>query len=93
MIVDVACGGYHTCTVTSTGSIFTWGCCILTGHVEQVLVLKPKLLQDLSSMGIVSVSANNYHTACVTKGEEVFTWGCGDYGKLGHGDERDQQTP
>ena len=31
--------------------------------------------------------------ACVTKAGDVFTWGNGSYGKLGHGDERHQNTP
>jgi alpha-tubulin suppressor-like RCC1 family protein len=84
IIVDVACGDYHTCVVTSTGSIFTWG---------NGTVWLPTRLQDLSSEGVVSVSAHHYHTACVTKAGEVFTWGRGEYGKLGHGDENDQQTP
>jgi alpha-tubulin suppressor-like RCC1 family protein len=91
-IVDVACGEYQTCAITSTGSIFTWGRGIASGHVEDVVV-KPKLLQDLSSKGVVSVSANDAHTACVTKAGEVFTWGSGMYGKLGHGDERNKKTP
>ena len=39
------------------------------------------------------MSANGYHTACVTKDGELFTWGEGQYGKLGHGDENDQETP
>jgi hypothetical protein len=53
----------------------------------------PRLLQDLSSKGVVSVSANHYHTAFVTKDGELFTCGKGEYGKLGHGDESDQKTP
>jgi alpha-tubulin suppressor-like RCC1 family protein len=90
--VDVACGWDHTCAVTSTGSILTWGdSSILTGHGTGTLL--PRVLQDLSSKGVVSVSANRYHTACVTKAGEVFTWGYGQYGRLGHGDETNQQTP
>ena len=88
IIVDVTCGHRYTCVVTSTGKIYTWG------HVfGKVTVLKPELLQDLSSKGVVSVSANEDHTACVTQAGEVCTWGYGCYGKLGHGDERNQETP
>ena len=39
------------------------------------------------------MGASSNHTACITKAGEVFTWGLGGYGKLGHGDETDQQTP
>ena len=94
MIVDVAVGWSHTCAVTSTGSILTWGYGIATGHGEGTTVLNPSLLQDLSSKGVISVSASYYHTVCITKAGEVFSWGGGDYGKLGHdGDETNQEIP
>jgi E3 ubiquitin-protein ligase HERC2 len=81
------CGQICTCAVTSTGSIFTWGFELSND------VLKPRLLQDLSSKGVVSVSAHYYHIACVTKTGQVFTWGNDYYGRLGHGDSRNQPTP
>ena len=96
VFVDMACGGSHTCAVTSTGSILTWGfgriVTGLGGWRENNIFLQPGLLQDLSSKCVVSVSANKYHTACVTKAGEVFTWGrCREqYGWLGHGDQNDQ---
>jgi alpha-tubulin suppressor-like RCC1 family protein len=71
--VDVACGKELTFAVTSTGSIFRCGYNgIVTGHVGE----GPRLLQDLSSKGVINVSANEHHTACVTKAVELFTWGC-----------------
>jgi alpha-tubulin suppressor-like RCC1 family protein len=97
VIVDVACGDYQTCVVTSTGSIFTWRDGLAIGHGASCIFLSPSLLQDLSSKGVVSVSASAYHnassTVCVTKSGEVFTWGHGRYGKLGHGDEINQESP
>ena len=89
------CGEKHTCAVNSTESILTWGKGIVTGHDDDqdYYVLTPRVLEDLSSKGVLSVSANAYHTAFVTKTGEVFTWGYGDYGKLGHGDGNDQETP
>ena len=68
--------------------------CIAIGRGSTVL--KPNLLLNLSSKGVVSVSANfynKYHTACVTKAGEVFTWSFGDDGQLGHGDQTGQETP
>ena len=43
VIVDVACGWRQTCAVTSTGSVFTWGDGITTGHGEGrgTIVLNP----------------------------------------------------
>jgi RCC1 and BTB domain-containing protein len=93
VIVEVASGNDHTCTVTSTGSIFLLGQAgtIVTGYDNNIVIKPPKPIQDLSSKGVVSVSAKYYHVACLTKAGEVFTWGDGKYGRLGHGDERNQQ--
>jgi RCC1 and BTB domain-containing protein len=95
VIVDVECGEYNTYAVTSTGSIFTFGRGIRTGHGGEgkTPFLKPTLLQDVSTKGVVSMSENFFHGACVTKDGIVFTCGNGVYGKLGHGDDNDQQTP
>ena len=81
------------------GSIFTWGGCntfeqdVLTGHGEGFGVWLPRILQGLSSKGVVSMSTHDNHTACITKTGEVFIWGKGGYGKLGYGDENYQVTP
>ena len=94
MIVDVLCGRFHTCAVTSTGSIYTWGEAIATGHhIKPGSVSPMRLLGDLSSRGVICVSAHDSLTACITKAGEVFTWGNGGYGRLGHGDETTQMTP
>ena len=64
-------GFTHMPLATSTGSIFTWGAGgrFRTGRGQHssTYVLKPKLLQDLSSKGVVGVSATNDRMACFTK--------------------------
>jgi alpha-tubulin suppressor-like RCC1 family protein len=96
VITEVACGCDHTCCVTSTGSIFTWGK-YGTGHGNgEGIVSLPRLLRDLSSKDVISVSAHFHTACCVTKAGEVFTWGYGFYGKVGHGNYEarpDQQNP
>jgi RCC1 and BTB domain-containing protein len=95
VIVEVTCGCYHTCAVTSTGSIYTWGGTMSTGH-EYIEggILYPRPLQDLTFNGIIGVNAQDTITMCVTKAGEVYTWGNGWNGKLGHGYERYyQKTP
>ena len=101
MIVDVACGGGATCAVTSTGSIYMWGWSSSAGHADVERgeeFFSPRLLQDLSFLeGVTCVSAHDSHSSasCVTKAGEVFTWGYSlkPSGKLGHGDESNQNSP
>ena len=70
--------------------LFSWG---NDGCRRKGNILLPTLLPDLSSKVVISVSGGWNFTACVTKGGDVFTWGNGSHGKLGHGDERHQNTP
>jgi alpha-tubulin suppressor-like RCC1 family protein len=89
IIVDVACGQVCIYAVTSTGSIFALGC-VSAVHGDDIVPL-PRLLQDLSSKGVVSVSSCSCISACVTKAGELLTWGDGYEGCLGYGDERSTQ--
>ena len=72
VIVDVCCGGHHTCVVTSTGSIITWGYGHGTGHGH---IGELRILPDISSKGVISVHAGYQTTACITKSGELYFWG------------------
>jgi RCC1 and BTB domain-containing protein len=47
----------------------------------------------LDTKKVVLVAANGYHTACITDDGDTYTWGEGQYGNLGHGDEKSLSTP
>ena len=49
--------------------------------------------RPLAQRRVAMVAAGARHTACLSNFGEVFSWGDGDYGKLGHGDFRDQPSP
>ncbi|KMS65349.1 hypothetical protein BVRB_036890, partial [Beta vulgaris subsp. vulgaris] len=52
---------------------------------------KPKLIHGLDN--VTNMAAGVNHSVCVTEAGSVFTWGCGDYGRLGHGVQKDELRP
>ncbi|KAL5538714.1 hypothetical protein UlMin_044266 [Ulmus minor] len=87
----VACGEYHTCVVTLSSDLYTWGDGTynfsLLGHGNQVSHWVPKRVNGpLEGIHVSSISCGPWHTAVVTSVGELFTFGDGTSGALGHGD-------
>lgn len=85
-VTQVACGYRHIVVLTESGSVYTWGMYVYTGH-DTYRVEEPQKLRGLNDKHVILVSANEYHSACVTDDGEVFTWGDQDArksGQLGH---------
>ncbi|KFK32945.1 hypothetical protein AALP_AA6G309800 [Arabis alpina] len=87
----VACGEFHTCAVTMTGEIYTWGDGThnagLLGHGTDVSHWIPKRISGpLEGLQIASVTCGPWHTALITSTGQLFTFGDGTFGVLGHGD-------
>lgn len=94
----VACGEYHSCAVTLSGELYTWGGSTsnlgLLGHGNDVSLWIPKKLNGpLEGIHVSSVSCGPWHTAVVTSAGQLFTFGDGTFGVLGHGDCRSVATP
>lgn len=94
----VACGEYHTCAVTMTGELFTWGDGShnvgLLGHGNDVSHWIPKkIFGTLDGIHVSSVSCGPWHTALVTSTGQLFTFGDGTFGILGHGDCKSVSYP
>ncbi|KAM6563281.1 hypothetical protein CsatB_023279 [Cannabis sativa] len=104
---EVACGGYHTCVLSSGGKLYTWGSnengCLGIGTT--MVFHQPERVQGPFSECIVSqVSCGWKHTAAISEGK-VFTWGWGGShgtfsvdghssgGQLGHGNDVDYMKP
>ncbi|CAH2066576.1 unnamed protein product, partial [Thlaspi arvense] len=88
----VACGEFHTCAVTMTGEIYTWGDgkhnAGLLGHGTDVSHWIPKRISGpLEGLRVASVSCGPWHTALITSTGQLFTFGDGTFGVLGHGDK------
>ncbi|XP_022862486.1 PH, RCC1 and FYVE domains-containing protein 1-like isoform X1 [Olea europaea var. sylvestris] len=92
----VACGEYHTCAVTLSGDLYTWGDghCGLLGHGNEVSHWVPKRVNGpLEGIHVSSISCGPWHTAVVTSAGQLFTFGDGTFGVLGHGDRKSVSKP
>ncbi|KAB2606257.1 E3 ubiquitin-protein ligase HERC2-like [Pyrus ussuriensis x Pyrus communis] len=94
----VACGEYHTCAVTLSGDLYTWGDGTynfgLLGHGNEVSHWVPKRVNGpLEAVHVSSISCGPWHTAVVTSAGQLFTFGDGTFGVLGHGDRKSVSIP
>ena len=53
----------------------------------------PKVVEALRREHIVSISAGEEHSMALITESLLLTWGCGEYGRLGHGDDKDLSMP
>ncbi|KAK9115713.1 hypothetical protein Sjap_014660 [Stephania japonica] len=89
-VKSVACGEYHTCAVTNSGELYTWGDwglgANLTVNSSHRSPWLPKVLfSPLNGMHVSSVACGEWHTAIVSSSGQLFTFGDGTFGVLGHG--------
>ncbi|KDP36001.1 hypothetical protein JCGZ_08396 [Jatropha curcas] len=94
----VACGEYHTCAVTLSGDLYTWGDGTynfgLLGHGNEVSHWVPKRVNGpLEGIHVSYISCGPWHTAVVTSAGQLFTFGDGTFGVLGHGDRKSVSLP
>lgn len=94
----VACGEYHTCAVTLSGDLYTWGDGShnfgLLGHGSEVSHWIPKRVSGhMEGIRVSYVSCGPWHTAVVTSAGQLFTFGDGTFGALGHGDQNSTIIP
>ncbi|XP_050375188.1 PH, RCC1 and FYVE domains-containing protein 1 [Argentina anserina] len=94
----VACGEYHTCAVTFSGELYTWGDGTnnfgLLGHGSEVSHWMPKKVSGhMEGIHVSYISCGLWHTATVSSDGRLFTFGDGSFGALGHGDHSSTSTP
>ncbi|KAJ6725874.1 REGULATOR OF CHROMOSOME CONDENSATION (RCC1) FAMILY WITH FYVE ZINC FINGER DOMAIN-CONTAINING PROTEIN [Salix purpurea] len=94
----VACGEYHTCAVSTSGDLFTWGDgsnnAGLLGHGTDVSHWIPKRVSGpLEGLQVLSIACGTWHSALATSNGKLFTFGDGTFGALGHGDRKSSSTP
>ncbi|KAF5449663.1 hypothetical protein F2P56_030084 [Juglans regia] len=97
-VESVACGEYHTCAVTFSGDLYTWGDGThnsgLLGHGSEASHWIPKKVGGfMEGIHVSNVSCGPWHTAIVTSAGQLFTFGDGSFGALGHGDHSSTSIP
>ncbi|XP_057781444.1 PH, RCC1 and FYVE domains-containing protein 1-like [Salvia miltiorrhiza] len=94
----IACGEFHTCAISSSGDLYTWGDGThnagLLGHGNDVSHWIPKRVSGLlEGLQVLSVACGTWHTALATSSGKLFTFGDGMFGALGHGDRESVPFP
>ncbi|KAM7462529.1 hypothetical protein LguiA_030650 [Lonicera macranthoides] len=94
----VDCGEYHTCAVSTSGDLYTWGDGAhnagLLGHGSDVSHWIPKRVSGpLEGLQVYSVACGTWHSALSTSNGKLFTFGDGSFGALGHGDRESVPYP
>ncbi|CAN8324471.1 unnamed protein product [Cochlearia groenlandica] len=94
----VACGEYHTCAVSTSGDLFTWGDGIhnvgILGHGSDISHWIPKRVSGpVEGLQVLSVACGTWHSAIATTNGKLFTFGDGAFGVLGHGDRESVSYP
>uniref|UniRef100_A0A7N0U9V5 Uncharacterized protein n=1 Tax=Kalanchoe fedtschenkoi TaxID=63787 RepID=A0A7N0U9V5_KALFE len=97
--VDFAsCGQFHSCAVTMTGELYTWGDGShnvgILGHGNDISHWIPKRISGaLEGLQVAFVACGPWHTALITSTGQLFTFGDGTFGVLGHGDRATVSLP
>ncbi|XP_062227206.1 PH, RCC1 and FYVE domains-containing protein 1-like isoform X1 [Phragmites australis] len=94
----ISCGEFHTCAVTATGDLYTWGDGThnagLLGHGSNVSHWIPKRVSGpLEGLQVSAVSCGTWHTALITSSGQLYTFGDGTFGVLGHGNRESISYP
>ncbi|WCJ21272.1 Regulator of chromosome condensation (RCC1) family with FYVE zinc finger domain [Euphorbia peplus] len=97
-IESVACGENHTCAVTLSGDLYSWGDGVynsgVLGHGGEASHWVPKKVGgDMEGLHVSYISCGVWHTAAVTSSGQLFTFGDGSFGALGHGDRNNTGIP
>lgn len=94
---NIGCGSTHAVLVTRQGQVFSWGDGSggKLGHGLDADISRPKLIDALGGLNVVSVGCGEYHACAITLTGDLYTWGDGihNFGLLGHGTELSYWIP
>ncbi|XP_062601424.1 uncharacterized protein LOC134263131 isoform X2 [Saccostrea cucullata] len=94
-ISRACCGDGFSIFASDNGIVLTCGDgtdgCL--GHGDTLSCYRPRLIETLLSLDVISISCGSKHVAAVGSEGEVLTWGCGADGRLGLGNEDNQCQP
>lgn len=90
-ITRVAAGENHTILLDENGEVwfFGWAARCQTGK-RSYLQNTPRKIQEIGM--VRAIAAGNNHSVLVDENGCVWTLGIGEFGQLGHGDQKNQKT-
>ncbi|GMG99831.1 hypothetical protein Nepgr_001671 [Nepenthes gracilis] len=94
-MILVACGWRHTISVSTSGSLYTYGWSKYgqLGHGDFIDHLTPHKLEALRDHVVSQISGGWRHTMAVTSDGKLYGWGWNKFGQVGAGDNVDQCSP
>ena len=89
----VSAGSAHILALTDAGEVLSFGYGMdgRLGHGNEEKQLVPKVIEALRGVRVVAIAAGCYHSMVLTDEGEVLSFGRGGYGRLGHGDDLEDQ--
>lgn len=93
-VIKARAGSSHDIVLTEHGNCYTWGFqpCLGIGNEDSSVPLKIDFFSD-NDIKIKDFSCGSNHTLLLTEDNQVYSWGNGASGKLGHGNDEDQNYP
>ena len=99
----VTCGSQHACCLAADGNVYGWGEAYGCGIGDKKPRAAPELVPCLAPSAlageegkeerVVQLVSGQCITMARTSSGRVFSWGKGADGNLGHGDNKDKDTP
>eukprot|EP00941_MAST-03F_sp_MAST-3F-sp1_P005146 g5146.t1 len=101
--LQVSAGSLHSLVLVDNGEVYSFGQGRFgrLGLGDQSMRTTPGLVTSLVGYRVEQISAGNTHSLALVSSDkenekftrELYSWGGGRFGKLGHGDERNQHVP
>ena len=84
-VIACAAGNKHTVILTTTAQVYTFGAGTLgqLGHGDGTNYAKPKLVEALSKLNVVSITCGGNHTVVITDEGYAYGFGSNKHGQLG----------
>ncbi|XP_064595853.1 serine/threonine-protein kinase Nek9-like [Liolophura sinensis] len=94
-ICRACCGDGFSVFGSDNGIVMTCGDGIsgCLGHGDWCCALRPRLIEPLLSVDVISLACGPHHVAVAGSAGEIFTWGRGADGRLGLGTEENHCQP